>query len=159
MSDSLDPLWVVLVAAPALMSKEDGYHMPPQSHRETLRGFVERTEGDLDNAIVLARGWWNEGLTTDGEAFLDSLEREFGVSALPSQEIQEVVNDAFSACDGWRPARGSHRSCYKSPGRGGERRIFSSGMQGYRKCGTGRCSDGRDQRIATRYRTRYRARA
>jgi hypothetical protein len=73
--------------------------MPPESHRETLRGFVERADGDLDRASVLAGGWWrdNQRTTTDAEEFFDSLEREFEVTSTASQGIREVVNDAFYA--------------------------------------------------------------
>lgn len=81
------------------MSKKDGYHMPPQSHRETLRGLVERADGDLDRASVLAREWWrdNQRTTTDAEEFFDSLEREFEVTSTASQELREVVSDARDA--------------------------------------------------------------
>src|SRR6185369_4846209 len=68
--------------------------MPPRSNRETLRGFVERADGDLTRASVLAGEWWRNGQKTDAEGFLDSLEAEFRVPSGASQEIREVVSEA-----------------------------------------------------------------
>jgi hypothetical protein len=69
----------------------------PQSHRAVLRGFVERADGDLDNAIMLAGEWWGQGLRSNPRPFLDSLEQEFEVSTSPSHEVRQAVTDVFYA--------------------------------------------------------------
>lgn len=73
--------------------------MPRKSNRDTLRGFVEQAEGDMDRAVLMAGEWWlaNQRTGAKAEEFFDSLEREFAVVSTPTQGIRDVVSDARTA--------------------------------------------------------------